>query len=65
MIYVERDSQKNILIGSGGRDLKAVGRAARERLEAFLGSKVFLETRVKVRAGWRDDEKQLSRFGYE
>ena len=65
VIYVERDSQKNILIGSGGRDLKAVGRAARERLEAFLGSKVFLETRVKVRAGWRDDEKQLSRFGYE
>ena len=65
VIYVERDSQKNILIGPGGRDIKSVGKAARERLERFLGEKVFLETRVKVRAGWRDDEKALERFGYE
>ena len=64
-IYVERDSQKNILIGRGGQDIKAVGTAARGRLEAFLGKKVFLETRVKVRAGWRNDDKQLKRFGYE
>lgn len=65
VIYVERDSQKNILIGKGGKDIKAVGQAARARLEEFLGQKVFLETRVKVRAGWRDDDKQLERFGYE
>ena len=64
-IYVERDSQKNILIGKGGQDIKAVGTAARGRLEAFLGKKVFLETRIKVRPGWRNDEKQLKRFGYE
>ncbi len=65
VIYVERDSQKNILIGKGGQDIKAVGQGARLRLEAFLGKKVFLETRVKVRAGWRNDDKQLERFGYE
>ena len=65
VIYVERDSQKNILIGKGGRDIKAVGQEARKRLEAFLEKKVFLETRVKVRPGWRNDEKQLKRFGYE
>ena len=64
VIYVERDSQKNILIGKGGRDIKAVGSHARERLEAFLGKKVFLETRVKVRPGWRNDDRQLERFGY-
>ena len=65
VVYVERDSQKNILIGPGGRDIKEVGRAARERLERFFDSKVFLETRVKVRKGWRDDEKALERFGYD
>lgn len=63
-IYVERESQKNILIGKGGEGLKALGQAARERLEAFLESKVFLETRVKVRPGWRDSEQELKRFGY-
>lgn len=65
VIYVERESQKNILIGKGGQDIKTVGMGARKRLEAFLGKKVFLETRVKVREGWRNDEKQLRRFGYE
>jgi GTP-binding protein Era len=65
VIYVERDSQKNILIGKGGQDIKAVGSKARQRLESFFGKKVFLETRVKVRANWRNDEKQLKRFGYE
>ena len=64
-IYVERESQKNILIGKGGRDIKRLGQAARERMEGFLGKKVFLETHVKVRPGWRNDEQQLRRFGYE
>ncbi len=64
LIYVERESQKNIIIGKNGADIKALGRAARERLEVFLEKKVFLETHVKVRAGWRDDESELKRLGY-
>lgn len=54
-IYVERDSQKAILIGSGGRALKRVGSRARKAIEAFLGRPVFLETRVKVAEAWRND----------
>ena len=63
-IYVERESQKNILIGKGGRDIKEVCYKARRRMEEFLGSAVFLDTRVKVKKGWRDDEQQLRSFGY-
>ena len=63
-IYVERESQKNILIGKGGRDIKEVCYRARRRMERFLGSAVFLDTRVKVKKGWRDDEQQLRSFGY-
>ncbi len=59
-----RESQKNIIIGKGGSGIKRVGMEARKALETFLESKVFLELRVKVRENWRDNEQQLSRFGY-
>ena len=64
-IYVSRDSQKGIVIGHKGEKLKRVGKAAREDMEAFLDKKVFLELFVKVDEGWRDDSRQLRRFGYE
>ena len=64
-IYVTRDSQKGIVIGHKGEKLKKVGRQAREDLEKFLGKKVFLEMFVKVGGDWRNDERQLRRFGYE
>lgn len=64
-IYVARDSQKGILIGHKGEKLKRVGKAAREDMEAFLGKKVFLELFVKVSDDWRNDLRQLRRFGYE
>jgi GTP-binding protein Era len=54
-IYVEKPSQKAILIGAGGAMLKKIGTLARQDLERMLGRKVFLETFVKVRAGWRQD----------
>ncbi len=64
-IYVARNSQKGILIGHKGSMLKKVGSAAREELEQFLGKKVFLALHVKVNDNWRNDERQLKRFGYE
>ena len=64
-IYVERESQKKILIGSGGSALKEVGRRAREQLEAILGTRVYLELWVKVLKNWRKDEKALRRLGYK
>ena len=64
-IYVARNSQKGIVIGHKGEQLKRVGRAAREDLERFLGKKVFLELFVKVNDDWRNNERQLRRFGYE
>ena len=63
-IYCAADSQKGILIGKGGKALKAVGTKARGRMEAFFGKKVFLETRVKVSKSWRNDEAALADFGY-
>jgi GTP-binding protein Era len=65
IIYVMRESQKNIIIGPKGKDIKKVGIDARKDIEAFTEKQVFLELFVKVRDNWRDDEKQLSRFGYE
>ena len=65
VIYVTRDSQKGILIGHKGEKLKKVGQQAREDMEQFLGKKVFLELYVKVNENWRDNERQLKRFGYE
>ena len=63
--HVARDSQKGILIGHKGEKLKRVGQTAREDMEEFLGKKVFLQLFVKVSDDWRNNERQLRRFGYE
>lgn len=63
-IFIERESQKAIVIGEGGLMLKKIGIAARSEIEAMSGRKVFLELRVKVEKDWRDDESVLRRFGY-
>jgi GTP-binding protein Era len=62
-IHVEREAQKGIVIGKGGRLLKDIGTAARLDLEALLGRKVYLELRVKVSPGWRDDPAILKTLG--
>ena len=64
MLYVERDSQKGIVIGEGGRTIKALGAAARAKIESLLGSRVFLDLHVKVLPKWRRDEPSLKRLGY-
>ena len=64
MLYVERDSQKGIVIGEGGRTIKALGAAARAKIEALLGQRVFLDLHVKVLPRWRRDEPALKRLGY-
>jgi GTP-binding protein Era len=63
-LFVERDSQKGIVIGEGGKMLKAIGSAAREQIESMSGRKVFLELRVKVLKDWRNNASALQRFGY-
>ncbi|MBC6991379.1 MULTISPECIES: GTPase Era [Hymenobacter] len=65
IIYVERASQKGIIIGQKGEALKKVGTWAREEMEKFFAKKVFLEIHVKVNENWRTDPKALSRFGYK
>lgn len=65
VIYVERDSQKGIIIGHGGQSLKYVGMAARKDIEAFFQKKVFLELFVKVEKDWRSSENKLKGFGYK
>lgn len=64
IIFVERDSQKGIIIGYQGVALKKVGSESRKALEKFFGKKVFLETFVKVDKDWRSSEKELDSFGY-
>ena len=64
-IIVERDSQKNILIGKGGEMMKRVGTYARKDIEDFLQKKVFLELFVKVISDWRNRKNYLKQFGYE
>ena len=64
VIYVERDSQKGIIIGRKGAAIKRIGTEARKDLEDFLGRKVFLELFVKVEKDWRKSESKLRRFGY-
>jgi len=62
-IFVERDSQKAIVIGKGGQKLKQIGTEARTELESFFGRKIFLELHVRVKRGWRDDEEILRGLG--
>lgn len=64
VIYVERDSQKGIIIGKGGEKIKKVGIEARQDIEKFFGKKVFLEMFVKVEKDWRNRENKLRQFGY-
>ncbi len=64
VIWVERDSQKAIVIGKAGARLKEIGAKARLQMERLFGRKVFLETWVRVREGWSDDEAALKAFGY-
>jgi GTP-binding protein Era len=65
LVWVESDSQKGILIGSGGRMIKAVGTAARRELARELGTRVHLDLAVRVRRGWRADERMLDTLGIE
>ncbi|GGZ21701.1 GTPase Era [Echinicola pacifica] len=65
IIYVERSSQKGIIIGEKGKALKRVGIQSRETLEAFFGKQVFLETHVKVEDDWRKNKNKLRKFGYD
>jgi GTP-binding protein Era len=64
ILYVERDSQKGIVIGKGGERLREVGTAARTQIEKRLGTKVYLDLRVKVAKNWQRDPKQLGRLGF-
>jgi len=64
IIFVARESQKGIIIGHKGRALKKVGTLARRDMETFFQKKIFLDLYVKVNKDWRDDDKQLKRFGY-
>jgi GTPase len=64
-VWAETESQKGILVGAGGRMVKAVGIAARREIEALLGRRVHLDLRVRVRKGWRRDEALLDRLGIE
>jgi GTP-binding protein Era len=63
-IFVERDSQKGVVIGKGGAMLKKIGQAAREDLERFFGIKVYLDLRVQVQPNWRKDDRALKEFGF-
>lgn len=65
VIYCEKKSHKGIIIGKDGRKLKGVGKSARAEIEALLGTKVFLQTWVKVKENWRDSDFALSNFGYK
>jgi GTP-binding protein Era len=65
VIYVERDSQKAIIIGSKGAQIRRLGEAARKKIELFVGTRVYLDLWVKVLANWRKNPGSLSRFGYQ
>ncbi len=64
VIYVERDSQKRIIIGAGGQRIRAIGSAARAKIEAFVGAKVFLDLWIKVLPNWRRNANALQRLGF-
>jgi GTP-binding protein Era len=63
-IIVQRETQKGILLGVGGKMIRQLGIEARKEIEEFIGRKVFLELFVKVRPKWRDNEWQLREYGY-
>jgi GTP-binding protein Era len=65
VVWVERESQKPIVIGKGGERMKGISTSARIGMEKLFGRKVFLETWCRVREGWSDDEAALGRFGYQ
>jgi GTP-binding protein Era len=65
VIYVERESQKAIIIGAKGAQIRRIGESARAKIEAFVGSQVYLDLWVKVLANWRKNADSLSRFGYQ
>ena len=65
VIYVERESQKAIIIGAKGARIRAIGEAARKKIELFVGEKIYLDLWVKVLANWRKNPGSLSRFGYQ
>jgi len=64
-IFVDRDSHKGIVIGQNGSMLKTIGSTARKEIESMSGRRVFLELRVKVRKNWRNEDKDLKRFGFD
>lgn len=64
VLHVERESQKRILIGAGGQRIRDIGRAARQKIEALIGGRVYLDLTVKVLANWRRNVHALRRFGY-
>jgi GTP-binding protein Era len=63
-IFVERETQKAIVVGQHGSMIKRIGQAARHEVEALLDTQVYLELRVKVKKGWRKNDKELRRMGY-
>jgi GTPase len=63
-IFVERDTQKGIILGHGGTMIKRIGAQARHQIEDLLGTRVYLELWVKVKKKWRKDEQELRRLGY-
>ena len=65
VIYVERDSQKAIVIGTKGAQIRRIGESARAKIEAFVGTQIYLDLWVKVLANWRKKAGSLSRFGYQ
>ncbi|KUO51440.1 MAG: GTPase Era [Desulfitibacter sp. BRH_c19] len=65
IIYIERDSQKGIIIGKGGSMLKNIGQTAREEIEGLLNTRVYLDIRVKVKKNWRKEASHLKNMGYD
>lgn len=64
-IFCEKESHKGIIIGKRGAMLKKIGASAREEIERFMGTRVYLETWVKVKENWRDNNAMIRNFGYE
>jgi GTP-binding protein Era len=64
-VFVEKNSQKGILIGRGGQMLRRIGSAARRQIERMTGGQIYLDLWVKVRKRWRQDEEELRRLGFD